>query len=233
MPRRKIPSASFGKGPTNSGENRPLADDQNIIDSSTFIAQIHPTPLSNIPPLQLVRWSGGGLYLRSSLRSHPIPTLTYLLLVPLPLSFSFALLPLAPFIKRTATQRRSRHRRRMSSRSQKSPPTTSSPQTKAVGQARTPPPLPLQRPRLLVLEVNMRPTPDDAETDAGVPSPTDFPRAFHRWTQVLCKNRFTTRATGTGMRGRLPPVRRCHLHILMESIRAPTITSCPRRFFSP
>ena len=144
---------------------------------------------------------------RSSHHS-PSDTPTYLLLFPLPLSISFALLPLTPLIKRIATRRRSRHKQRAPSRSQKSPPTSSPPQTKAVGQARTSL-LPLQRPRLFVFVVNMRPAPTDAGTRSRA-SPVIFPHAFHRWTQVLCK----TRPTDRGTRGRLiTPVRRCHYRI--------------------
>ena len=57
-------------------ENRPLADDLQIIDQhqrSMFSARIYPTPLSSITPLQLVRGGEGATYIRSSLPSLPIP----------------------------------------------------------------------------------------------------------------------------------------------------------------
>ena len=52
-----------------------------------------------------------------------------------------------------------------------------------------------------------------------------FPHAPHGRTQVLCKTQPMTRATERGMRGRLPPVHRCHLHILIEPTHTPTIIS--------
>ena len=48
------------------------------------------------------------------------------------------------------------------------------------------------------------PTPTDAVTDAGVPSPILFPHAFHKRTRAFCKIPPTTRATDRGMPGRLP-----------------------------